>query len=117
MIRGSVSSVGVPMVQVEAAGKTWDAVVDTGFNGDVELPADLRAPLKAKYRGQMVPVLAGGRSVIEDFYEVDFAFDGQTVAAEATFVPGHEILIGTRMLGQHRLEIDFPGRLVQLQRK
>jgi hypothetical protein len=47
---------------------------------------------------------------------VDFPFDGQTVTAQATFVPGGEILIGTHFLRQYRLEINFVHRTVLLER-
>lgn len=47
--------------------------------------------------------------------EVDFPFDG-TVTAEATFVPGQEILIGTRLLSRYRLEVNFVQRTVLLER-
>lgn len=38
MITGRVSNEGVPIIQLAVAGKTWSAVIDTGFNGDLELP-------------------------------------------------------------------------------
>ena len=52
----------------------------------------------------------------EDAYLIDFPFDGLTVEAEATFVSGDEILIGTGMLAQHRLEIVFPARTVLIEK-
>jgi predicted aspartyl protease len=115
MILGTVTD-GVPTVQLDVAGKTWDAVVDTGFNGDLELPSDLQPALKPRPRGQVISALAAGQTVVEDFYDVDLAFDGQTVSAEATFVPNAVILIGTGMLRKHRLEIDFPKGTVRLER-
>jgi hypothetical protein len=47
---------------------------------------------------------------------VDFPFDGQTEIAEATFVPGREILVGTHLLRQHQLTIDFPAGTLRLDR-
>ena len=46
---------------------------------------------------------------------VNLPFDGETVLAEATFRTGDEILVGTGMLKQHRLEIHFPNRTVILE--
>jgi len=54
--------------------------------------------------------------VQEDAFLVDFPFDGQTVGAQATFVSGDEILIGTRMLRDYRLRIDFPGQTVVIEK-
>jgi hypothetical protein len=47
---------------------------------------------------------------------VDFPFDEETLLAEATFVPGPEILLGTHLLRLYRLEIDFLARTVRLER-
>ncbi|HEX3998635.1 MAG TPA: hypothetical protein VHX65_08820 [Pirellulales bacterium] len=46
----------------------------------------------------------------------DFPFDGQTVRVQATFADGDEILIGTGMLRDYRLRIDFPARTVAIDR-
>jgi hypothetical protein len=48
-------------------------------------------------------------------FHVDFPFDGQTVRVQATFVDGDEILIGTRMLRDYRLRIDFPARTMVIE--
>jgi hypothetical protein len=57
-----------------------------------------------------------GQIVDEDTYGVDFPLDGHTLIVEATFVSGTEILIGTHLLRQYRLEINFPARTVLLER-
>jgi predicted aspartyl protease len=116
VIRGAVSPDGVPHVALHVAGQDWSAVIDTGFNGDLELPLALRPSLNSRFIGRIVSLLAGGQTTAEDCYLVDFPFDGQTVVAEATFVAGAEILIGTRMLQGHKLEIDFPAAAVRLER-
>jgi predicted aspartyl protease len=116
MILGSVDADGIPFVTLLVAGQSWRAVVDSGFNGDLELPDALRPSVNPRYRGLAESVLAGAQAVFEDYYEVDFPFDGRTVVAEATFVPGNEILIGTQLLQQYRLEINFPARTVLIER-
>lgn len=113
---GTVSPDGVPTLLLSVAGQTWTAVIDTGFNGDLELPDVLRLALHARFDSQTCSVLAAGQVVVEDLYLVDFPFDGQTVEAEATFAPVGEILIGTQLLSQYRLEIDFAARTVLLTR-
>jgi hypothetical protein len=52
----------------------------------------------------------------EDLYLVDFPFDSQSMTALASFAPVRDILIGTRLLRDYRLEIDFPARTVRLER-
>ena len=116
MISGTVSTDGVPVVVLEIAGRHWSAIIDTGFNGDLELPLELKTLLPCRYIGQVTSLLAGGQRIEEDTFHVDIQFDGEFVRAEATFVPGGQVLVGTRLLQTHRLEVDFPGRGVLLQR-
>ena len=62
----------------------------------------------------MTSALAGGQIIDEDAYLVDFPFDGQIIQAEATFVSGPQILIGTHLLREYCLEINFVSRTVEL---
>jgi predicted aspartyl protease len=116
VIVGTVNDAGIPTIALTVAGLTWSATIDTGFNGDLELPTLLRPFVNARFIGHVLSLLAGGQSVEEDTYRVDFPFDGQTVVAQATFVPGGEILIGTHFLRGYRLEINFVERTVLLER-
>jgi hypothetical protein len=61
-------------------------------------------------------LLAANQRIEEDVFLVDFPFDGRMVRAQATFVDGDEILIGTRLLRAYRLRIDFPARTVALEK-
>jgi len=116
VIVGNVTSDGVPVVDLPVSEQTWAAIIDTGFNGDVELPEGLRPFVNPRFKGRFHSMLAGGQTILEDIYEIDFPFEGELVAAEATFVENHKILVGTRLLRHHRLEIDFPGGTVKLER-
>ena len=116
MILGVVSVQGLPTIILPIVGQDWPATIDTGFNGDLELPDALRDTLNAHFVGRATVALAGGQSVEEDVYLVDFPFDGQVVQAEATFVSGSRILLGTRLLREYSLQINFVSRTVQLQR-
>lgn len=116
MIQGVVSLNGLPMIQVQVANQEWAATIDTGFNGDLELPEALRALVNAEYQGPLTFALAGGQTIREDVYLVKFPFDGKVVEAEATFVSDNQILIGTRLLQDYRLQINFVTRTVALER-
>jgi predicted aspartyl protease len=116
VILGVVSDQGLPTITLPIAGRDWPATIDTGFNGDLELPDTLRGPLNAQFVGRATAALAGGQSVEEDLYLVDFPFDGRIVQAEATFVSGNRLLIGTRLLHEYTLQINFVSRTVQLER-
>lgn len=97
-------------------GRVWSATIDTGFNGDLELPETLNRTLQARYVGRATSALAGGQIVEEDVYSVEFPFDGGILRADATFVSGSQILIGTHLLREYVLHVDFVGKTVVLER-
>ena len=116
MIQGTVSDIGVPTITLSIAEQEWVATIDTGFNGYLELPETLRKALNSQYIGEVISVLAGGQTIEEELYRVNFPFDGKMISAEATFVIGSEILIGTRLLKEYRLQIDFVRGTVVLEK-
>jgi clan AA aspartic protease len=117
VIEGVVGPDRQPRVTLEIAGRNWPALIDTGFNGDLELPQELAAAVQARYAGNVYSMLADGRTISEDSYRVEFPFDGEIVTAEATFAPVSEILIGTRLLRNHRLEIRFAHQSLMIERE
>jgi len=72
--------------------------------------------LNSRYVGRVISALAGGQTLEEDVYLVDFPFDGRVTQAETTFVAGHQILIGTHLLQEYRLQINFVSKTVELER-
>ena len=117
MIAGRVSEDGVPVITLEVAGHSCSAIIDTGFNGDLELPNALRGKLNDQSVGRLRSALAGGRIIEEDAYSIEFPFDGHTYQAIATFVPDPQILIGTNLLRHYRLQVGFASRTVSLERE
>ena len=117
MIAGNVSDDGVPVITLQVAGQDWAAIIDTGFNGDLELPEGLRGKLSDQPVGRLRSALAGGQIIEEDAYSVDFPFDDQIHHAIATFVPDSQILIGTNLLRDHYLQIGFASRTLRLERE
>jgi predicted aspartyl protease len=117
LVLGHVDRDGKPIVLLDIGGRAWPSLIDTGFNGALELPEALRPLVKPRFQGTVYSILAGGQSLLEESYLVDFPFDGETVTAEAVFAPGtSEILLGTLLLDRHRLEIDFVARTVRIER-
>lgn len=108
---------GVPVIEFMVAGRTWTALIDTGFNGYLELPEELYDAVSARFIGTSQSLLAGGHVATEDQYVVRLPFDGDVVRVRATFAPGHGILLGTRMLQDYRLTISFGDRHVWLERE
>ena len=115
LINGLVTDDGVPTIAVEIGDQRWEAIIDTGFNGDLELPEQLRSAVNASFVGRVVSLLAANQRIEEDVFLVDFPFEGRSVRAQATFVQGDSILIGTRLLRECRLGIDFPARTLLIE--
>ena len=82
LITGTVSDAGVPTITLTVAGQLWTAIVDTGFNGDLELPERLRGLLNARHVGRVMSALAGGQIIEEDAFQIEFPFDGQLLVAK-----------------------------------
>ena len=116
MIDGIVTEDGVPAIRIEVGSQRWQAIIDTGFNGELELPEPLRSHVNARFVGRATSLLAANQRMEEDVFLVDFPFDGRMVRAQATFVDGDEILIGTGMLRDYRLQIDFPAGTVFIEK-
>lgn len=66
--------------------------------------------------GDVTTILANGTTITQELFEMDFVFDGEDLLAYATFSDTDEVLVGTRLMRRHRLEIDFPNRSVVLER-
>lgn len=117
MIQGVVSPQGVPTIRLPIANQEWPATIDTGFNGDLELPEALRASVNIVDRiGLTEFALAGGQTIEEDVHLVEFPFDGELIRARATFVADSQTLLGTNLLRDYRLQINFVTRTVELER-
>ncbi|MBI1345502.1 hypothetical protein GC163_04365 [bacterium] len=114
MIRGIVNHDRVPVISLTIANRDFFALVDTGFNGSLELPADLMPLLSASRLGTAISELAGGRRVSEDLYLVSLEFDGVPCQVSATFSQDAGVLIGTELLSKHRLCVDFVNRQVEI---
>ncbi len=71
---GTVTDNGVPVIMLQVAGGTWPGIIDTGFNGDLELPDDLRVSVNPRFIGRVSSLLASGQHIDEDVYLVEFPF-------------------------------------------
>jgi predicted aspartyl protease len=114
VISGHVSDDGVPIIMLVVAGQEWTAIIDTGFNGDLELPEALKGKLNDHAVGRVRSALAGGQVIEEDAYSVEFPFDGKILPALATFVSDSQLLIGTNLLREYELQVRFFSRTLHL---
>jgi clan AA aspartic protease len=83
-----------------------DCVVDTGFEGFLTLPLATIAELSLSYAGRIDANLADGSNVSTDVYWATIRWRG--VEREiAVLGMGHRPLIGTALLEDSHLSIDF----------
>src|SRR5689334_6171687 len=116
MLSGFVDARNTPLVILEIGGREWEAIVDSGFNGYFELPSRGASAVEPQFRGSGISLLAGDQVVEEDYYAALVPFDGEIMDVLVTFVQGDRVLVGTRAMRSHRLEIDFPRLTVSLVR-
>lgn len=118
MIEGRVNAALESVVRLVirgSAGRTREieAVIDTGFNGFLTLPAALAEDLELTSSGLGSAILADGSNVRFDVYAVFLEWDGERryVKADAT---GSRPLVGMGLLHRHILyaEVVEGGRVV-----
>jgi clan AA aspartic protease len=84
-----------------------EAVLDTGFNGELILTKEYEDQINATRVGRVRSELADGRVVEEDLVAVSVSFDGETKLVLASFVDSADSLIGTQLLLGKRLMVNF----------
>ena len=77
MLTGTVTDDGVPHILLTVAGQPWPAIIDTGFNGELELPDYLRQGVNARCKGHIHVALGGGQHREEEVSLVAFPCDGR----------------------------------------
>ena len=90
------------------------ALVDTGFDGALmlSLPAALQIGLRLS---NMVQVELADGSIKKEFvFEAKAVLDGETVPVDVLLTSSDENLIGTALLQNQSLMIDFKNRLINL---
>jgi clan AA aspartic protease len=116
MISGRLEPDGRDVVSITVAGLTLDAVIDTGYDGGVTLPDSLAHVLNLRIRGQDWYQLGDGTQILATVYESEIELGGDLYPAEVLYSTGDEVLLGTEVLRNFRLAIDYPAGTVRLER-
>jgi clan AA aspartic protease len=110
MIKGQVANqemrLEIELVGPLLAAQRSEAVIDTGFNGELTLPSSIVSALQLPSAGNRLGKLADGSVIRLDMYLVTVAWHGRqtdVVASEATGVP----LVGMSLLRGSRLTADI----------
>jgi clan AA aspartic protease len=118
MIQAYFDDSGNPKVKIAVSGNRMqveiEALIDTGFDGEITLPSAIGVRLGLELTG------------IEDFELADgsisesFVFSGQVTLGERSqevdivLADISEALIGTSLLSNYQLTIDFVNRTVEI---
>jgi clan AA aspartic protease len=86
-----------------------DAVVDTGFDGWLTLPAELVTRLSLTWRRRGSALLADGNEILFDVHDGAVIWDGRTRRIPVD-VAETAPLLGMGMLQAHRLVMDVERR-------
>ena len=111
-MEGYIDEYGHPKVVVMVNGLSVDAVVDTGFDGNLCLPIQVAIQLGLKLCDTMKVELADGSIKRELVFMGLIKFGGEAKKARITLTESTDALMGTQMFSY--LEIDIEGNKVRI---
>jgi clan AA aspartic protease len=119
MIQGSVDQnlqAKVPVSILDKADKisTLDAVVDTGFSGHLSISVYELHKINLIFSHSQKFELGDGRIVRQKVFLGQIIFDNQKLAANVLVSKSRDTLIGTALLTNKKLEIDYTNIGVQI---
>lgn len=116
MIHGFVNENGEPLVPITLLLKNrpsrFQAVLDTGFNGYLSVPEAVVQKSGWTFVGYEEYEIATGDRVRERVYLGEVIFDRQRLTTHVVTSHAEDVLIGTRLLSDKTLRIDFKKRMV-----
>lgn len=120
MIVGTVNSefeaeISVVVLGVYGLRRAFEAVIDTGFNGDLTLPSEEFVELGLPLVGRRRVTLGDGSQQFVDVYEASVEWDGQ---ARSVQIDSAQVqpLIGMELMRGYNLHIEVvEGGAVSLQ--
>lgn len=116
VIRGIVNVADEPVIQLTLIlrnrQKRFPAVIDTGFNGYLSVPRSIIEQSGWYHAGYETYEIATGELVRRPVYIGELIFDRKRCSTYLVASQAKDILVGTRLLQDKRLEIDFCSRRV-----
>jgi predicted aspartyl protease len=116
MVSGRVNRHGEPVISIQLILRTRPAklmaVIDTGFNGYLSVPSRLLVRSKWLAIGTEKFEIATGALVEQEIYLGEAIFDGQRAPVYSVATEARDILIGTKLLRDKTLMVNFRTRRV-----
>lgn len=111
MLKGKVNRQGEPRVSLSLLlwrrPVRFSAVLDTGFNGYLSVPASVLARSGWQLIGTEMYEIAAGALVEQEVYLGEIVFDGERSMVYAVVTNAQDVLIGAKLLRTKLLTIDF----------
>ena len=118
VLEGYIDGAGTPRVRVEIVGYRGsvkvDAILDTGFNGELCVPIPIAIQLGLELIGESLVTYADGR------VEAELLFAGKAKVGEVereveiTLTRGDEAILGTSLLREAKVLLDFKERKLKM---
>ncbi len=110
MILGAVNTsreaiIGLTVRAPAGVSREFQAAIDTGFNDQLTLPANIIAELGLPYAAPTQATLAGGQIVEVDYFHATIVWDGRACEALILELAGTP-LVGMGLLDGYRLTLD-----------
>src|SRR5262245_44640134 len=115
MIRGRVTRDGEPLVPIVLHGRRpvrIQAVLDTGFTGHLSLARRHLGKIRVSELGTIESELADGSRDVQPAYLGSVSFDGERKSILITVTDAEDSLVGTALLREKRVLINFAARQV-----
>jgi predicted aspartyl protease len=119
MIRGRLATTGEPLVPLTLRGTRShriEAVLDTGFTGHLCLARRYRRLVGLVRLGMVEAELADGSRVAQAVYLGTVSFGRRLRSVLVTFTASNDSLVGTALLRDERVTIDFARGGVMVRR-
>jgi clan AA aspartic protease len=120
MVEGSVNESLEPVVEVglrrEEVVTTIPALVDTGFGGYLCLAEVYVNQLDMTFEFAEPYELANGDVIVKDVFRGRVVFDGRVREVEIILTASEDTLIGSALLQEYTLHIDYLNRTVRIER-
>lgn len=117
MIVGRVNDRDEPICEIEIIfhqPRKFSAVIDTGFNGYISIPQKIIFLTGWRFIGHDEYELASGEILKERVYLGEVIFDGKKQPVYALANRTDDILIGTKLLDDKILSIDFKSKKLKV---
>jgi len=93
-----------------------EALLDTGFDGYLSLPINIAVTLGIELSAIIPVEYADGRRKQELVFSVGVNLDGKKEMVPTTLTFGAEALVGTSLLADYELRLNFPKQKIKLEK-